>query len=73
MDLIISVDTSIAHLSGALNKPVWLLLSFTPDFRWLLNRDDSPWYPSIKLYRQRKKDNWDSVIKKVREDLQGFF
>jgi hypothetical protein len=70
MDLIISVDTSIAHLSGALNKPVWLLLPFTPDFRWLLNRDDSPWYPSMKLYRQTKKNNWDTVIKKVIENLQ---
>ena len=70
MDLIISVDTSIAHLSGALNKPVWLLLPFTPDFRWLLNRDDSPWYPSMKLYRQTKKNNWDTVIKKIAEDLQ---
>ena len=72
MDLIISVDTAIAHLSGALNKPVWLLLPFTPDYRWLLNRNDSPWYPSMKLYRQTKKNDWDTIIKKVRKDLQNF-
>ena len=72
MDLIISVDTSVAHLSGALNKPVWVLLPFTPDYRWLLNRDDTPWYPSMKLYRQTKKNDWDTVIKKVRKDLQNF-
>ena len=72
MDLIISVDTSVAHLSGALNKPIWLMLPFTPDFRWLLNRDDSPWYPSMKLYRQEKKGDWDSVINKVKKDLLNF-
>ena len=69
MDLVISVDTSIAHLSGALNKPTWLLLPFTPDFRWLLKRDDSPWYPSVKLYRQEKKGNWETIIDKVKKDL----
>ena len=72
MDLIISVDTSVAHLSGALNKPIWLMLPFTPDFRWLLDRDDSPWYPSMKLYRQEKKGDWDTVIQKVKIDLMNF-
>ena len=72
MDLIISVDTSVAHLSGALNKPIWLMLPFTPDFRWLLNRNDSPWYPSMKLYRQEKKGNWDLVVNKVKKDLLNF-
>lgn len=69
MDLIISVDTSVAHLSGALNKPIWLMLPFTPDFRWLLDRDDSPWYPSMKLYRQEKKGDWDTVVNKLIKDL----
>lgn len=69
MDLIISVDTSITHLCGAINKPVWLLLSFLPDFRWLLDRNDSPWYPSVKLYRQINRGNWDEIINRVKRDL----
>ena len=72
MDLIISVDTSVAHLSGALNKMVWILLAFTPDYRWLLNQDNSPWYPSAKLYRQSKKGDWDNVIENIRGDLKNF-
>lgn len=72
MDLIISVDTSIAHLSGAINKPVWLLLPSTPHYMWLLNRNDSPWYPSMKLYRQEKKGDWDIVVNKVKKDLLNF-
>ena len=72
MDLIISVDTSVAHLSGALNKMVWVLLAFTPDYRWLLNQDNSPWYPSAKLYRQSKKGDWDNVIENIIGDLKNF-
>ena len=72
MDLIISVDTSVAHLSGALNKKVWILLAFTPDYRWLLNQENSPWYPSAKLYRQSKKGNWDNVIENIIADLKNF-
>ena len=72
MDLIISIDSGVLHLCGALNKPTWLLLPFRPDFRWLLNRKDSPWYPSMKLYRQTKKNDWDNVIKKVEKDLINF-
>lgn len=52
LDLVISVDTSVAHLAGALNRPVWILLPLDPDFRWLLGRSDSPWYPSARLFRQ---------------------
>ncbi|WP_440676401.1 tetratricopeptide repeat protein [Candidatus Pelagibacter sp. HIMB1593] len=70
MDLIITTDTSIAHLSGALNKSTWIMLPKLPDFRWLINRRDSPWYPSFKLYRQDKIRSWNNVIKKIKEDLK---
>jgi tetratricopeptide (TPR) repeat protein len=70
MDLVISVDTSAAHLAGALGKPVWVMLPFVPDWRWLLDRDDSPWYPSAKLYRAVQPNNWQSVFERVATDLQ---
>jgi tetratricopeptide (TPR) repeat protein len=69
MDIVLTVDTSVAHLAGALGRPVWLLLSFTPDWRWLLEREDSPWYPSAKLYRQTLRGDWRSVFARVRGDL----
>jgi len=69
LDLVISVDTSTAHLAGALGKPVWVLNRFDTCWRWLLERDDSPWYPSLKLYRQESIGNWDSVVDKVKTDL----
>ncbi len=69
MDLVISVDTSVAHLAGALGKPVWLLLSYLPDFRWLLDRDDSPWYPTIKLFRQAKINGWKETITQLNDEL----
>jgi tetratricopeptide (TPR) repeat protein len=65
MDLVISVDTAVAHLAGAMNKPVWILLPFSPDWRWLIGRDDSPWYQSAKLFRQTEYGNWDEVIQRV--------
>ncbi|MES2252593.1 MAG: tetratricopeptide repeat-containing glycosyltransferase family protein [Pseudomonadota bacterium] len=65
MDLVISVDTSVAHLAGALGKPIWVLLSWVPDFRWLLDRADSPWYPSATLFRQPERGNWEQVIEDV--------
>ncbi|MFZ6799414.1 tetratricopeptide repeat protein [Undibacterium sp. Di24W] len=70
MDLIITVDTSVAHLAGALGKPTWILLPHVPDFRWLLEREDSPWYPSVKLFRQVAEQDWTSVFVDVRSQLQ---
>lgn len=69
LDLVISVDTSVAHLAGALARQVWVLLPFVPDFRWLLDRSDSPWYPTATLFRQPKAGDWDSVIRNVRGEL----
>src|SRR5262245_26898204 len=72
LDLIISVDTSVVHLAGALAKPVWVMLPFIPDWRWLLDRDDSPWYPTARLFRQDDSRSWESVIVRVRAVLQDF-
>ncbi len=69
LDLVISVDTSVAHLSGALGKRTWVVLPFSPDWRWLLDRDDSPWYASIKLYRQNSIGDWNGVFERVQADL----
>jgi tetratricopeptide (TPR) repeat protein len=72
LDLVISVDTSVAHLAGALGKPVWILLTHAPDWRWLLNREDSPWYPAARLFRQSDSREWSSVIARVRDALLEF-
>jgi len=69
LDLLITVDTSVAHLSAALGRPTWLMLPFAPDFRWLLNRVDSPWYPSVRLFRQPQPGDWNSVIAQISETL----
>ncbi|MDX1738719.1 MAG: glycosyltransferase family 9 protein, partial [Alphaproteobacteria bacterium] len=71
MDLIISVDTAVAHLAGALNVPVWTLLPFAPDWRWQMVRGDSPWYPSMSLIRQTSPGDWREVIHRVRNRLIG--
>ncbi len=70
LDLVITVDTAIAHLAGALGKEVWILLPFAGDWRWLMNRTDSPWYPTARLFRQEKRGTWDSVIQAVAEVLR---
>jgi len=69
MDLIITTDTSVPHLAGALAKPVWVMLQHVPDWRWLLERQDSPWYPTMRLFRQPSRGDWDSVIKRVADEL----
>jgi|LakMenEpi03Aug12_release.lakeMendotaPanAssembly.Ray.scaffolds.fasta_scaffold140461_1 tetratricopeptide (TPR) repeat protein len=70
LDLVISVDTSVVHLAGALNKPTWTLIPTAPDWRWMLNRSDSPWYPNMKLYRQSQFGNWENVIKEIGRELE---
>ena len=70
LDLVIAPDTSIMHLAGALGVPAWIALSISPDWRWFLNRDDSPWYPSVRLFRQRKLGDWDDVFTRMAEALQ---
>ena len=72
LDLVISVDTSVAHLAGALAKPVWILLPFMPDWRWLLDREDSPWYPTARLFRHDATRAWDDVIARARAALQDY-
>lgn len=72
LDLVISVDTSIAHLAGALGKPVWLLLGRHADWRWLLDRDDTPWYPDMRLFRMDKEGGWDALLADVARDLQDY-
>ncbi|MFY9855095.1 MAG: tetratricopeptide repeat-containing glycosyltransferase family protein [Terracidiphilus sp.] len=69
MDLVITIDNSTAHLAGALGVPVWVLVPFMPDWRWLLDRDDSPWYPTMRLFRQPKTGDWQSVVKKAQHAL----
>jgi tetratricopeptide (TPR) repeat protein len=71
MDVVVAVDTSIAHLAGALGKPVWILLPETSDWRWLLERSDCPWYPGARLYRQQAGEDWSAVLARVRADLDA--
>jgi ADP-heptose:LPS heptosyltransferase len=71
LDLVITTDTMPAHLAGALGTPVWVLLSFAPDWRWMLEREDSPWYPSARLFRQASRGDWEPVIRRVVEALKG--
>ncbi|MHC4568697.1 MAG: glycosyltransferase family 9 protein [Planctomycetota bacterium] len=70
LDLVISVDTAIVHLAGAMGKPVWVLLAYAPDWRWMLDRTDSPWYPTMRLFRQKQWGHWDSVFRVVGQELR---
>jgi Glycosyltransferase family 9 (heptosyltransferase) len=69
LDLVVTVDTSVAHLAAALGRPTWILLPFTPDYRWLLDREDSPWYPTARLFRQDERRDYVPVLVRLREEL----
>ena len=71
LDLVIGVDTAVVHLAGALGRKVWTLLPYSPDWRWLLNRDDSPWYPTMRLFRQPGPGDWATVVGNVVESLSA--
>jgi len=69
LDLVITSDTSIAHLAGALGCPTWVALKHMPDWRWLLDREDSPWYPTLRLFRQREPGDWQDVFERIASEL----
>ena len=73
LDLVISVDTAVAHLAGALHRPTWLLLPCNPDFRWLRDREDSPWYSTMRLFRQPARQDWQGLVKQVHDALDELF
>jgi ADP-heptose:LPS heptosyltransferase len=70
LDLIITSDTSVAHLAGALGRPVWLATKHTPDWRWMLKRTDSPWYPTMRLFRQPVRGDWVTVVAELAKSLE---
>jgi hypothetical protein len=71
LDLVVTVDSAVAHLAGALGVPVWMLLHFVPDWRWLLERSDSPWYPTMRLFRQTRQGDWAEVVQRAAAALRG--
>ena len=72
LDLVISIDTSVAHLTGALGKPIWTVLCYAPDWRWMLDRSDNPWYPTMRLFRQLKPKDWSGVFKNLARSLNSY-
>ena len=72
LDLVITIDSAVAHVAGALGKPVWIVLPFVADWRWLIDREDSPWYPTARLFRQTKPGDWGGVFERVTKQLQAF-
>jgi hypothetical protein len=70
LDLVISVDTAVAHLAGALGGPVWTLLQFVPDWRWHMDGEETPWYPTMRLFRSPVLGDWDSVVQRVLAEFQ---
>jgi ADP-heptose:LPS heptosyltransferase len=71
LDLVIGVDTAAVHLAGALGKPVWIMLRHSGEWRWLLDRSDSPWYPSARIFRQKVRGDWEGVVREVARELEG--
>jgi ADP-heptose:LPS heptosyltransferase len=69
LDLVISVDTAVAHLAGALGRPVWIMLPFSSEWRWLQDRSDCPWYPNARLFRQPRIGDWATVVASIRQEL----
>jgi ADP-heptose:LPS heptosyltransferase len=69
LDLLISIDTSVVHFAGALAKPIWMLLAWSPGHMWMFKREDSPWYPTMKIYRQPGFKNWAEPVARVKADL----
>jgi hypothetical protein len=70
LDLVITIDNAIAHVAGAFARPVWVLLKYVPDWRWMLGRADSPWYPTARLFRQSSFDRWDTAIEATSRALK---
>jgi len=69
LDLVVTVDTAVGHLAGAMGKPVWIMLPYAPDWRWLLDREDTPWYPTVRLFRQGPDRRWPPVVARIAEEL----
>jgi hypothetical protein len=73
LDVVVTVDTSVGHLAAAMGRPVWILLATAPDWRWLLGRSDSPWYPTVRLFRQTVARQWGDVMERVAAELRAWF
>jgi hypothetical protein len=69
VDLVVTIDSSAAHLAGALGKPAWVMLPWVPDWRWLMDREDTPWYPTLRLFRQPSRGDWAGLIARVAQEL----